>query len=145
MWLVSIGIVLDTPKRQGLDYGAQGQSCRSKPIFRPGRHGRNDSLLHNPFILEQVHALLKCCGIHTGWAAAQLVEAERLVKKRCDDKDHPFFLDKVLAGKIIIDTINYFAIRDGAVPEIDDGSTTSGELIAKLHPGRHCPRLDAAT
>lgn len=57
----------------------------------------------------------------------------------------PFYACKdlpvdALAGKIVIDTVNYFAVRDGDVPEIDDGSTTSGELIAKLLPSAKVTR-----
>jgi predicted dinucleotide-binding enzyme len=35
-----------------------------------------------------------------------------------------------LAGKIIIDTGNYYPPRDGHVAEIDDGTTTSSEMLA---------------
>src|SRR5262245_31815746 len=34
-----------------------------------------------------------------------------------------------LAGKIVIDTNNYYPQRDGRIPELDDGSTTSAELL----------------
>ena len=34
-----------------------------------------------------------------------------------------------LAGKPVLDTINYYPQRDGNVPELDDGSTTSTELL----------------
>lgn len=34
-----------------------------------------------------------------------------------------------LAGKIIIDTNNYYPQRDGHVPELDDESTTTSELL----------------
>ena len=32
-------------------------------------------------------------------------------------------------GKLVIDTNNYYPQRDGHFPELDDGSTTSGELL----------------
>jgi predicted dinucleotide-binding enzyme len=35
-----------------------------------------------------------------------------------------------LAGKVVIDTNNYYPQRDGQWPELDDGSTTSSELLA---------------
>jgi predicted dinucleotide-binding enzyme len=35
-----------------------------------------------------------------------------------------------LAGKIVIDTNNYYPTRDGRIPELEDGSTTSSELLA---------------
>ncbi|CAN5376701.1 NAD(P)-binding domain-containing protein [soil metagenome] len=34
-----------------------------------------------------------------------------------------------LAGKIVIDTNNYYSQRDGQLPELDAGSTTSAELL----------------
>src|SRR3954469_25767887 len=34
-----------------------------------------------------------------------------------------------LAGKIVIDTNNYYPQRDGRIPELDDESTTSSELL----------------
>jgi predicted dinucleotide-binding enzyme len=35
-----------------------------------------------------------------------------------------------LAGKVVIDTNNYYAQRDGQIAELDDDSTTSSELLA---------------
>src|SRR3954451_11986747 len=34
-----------------------------------------------------------------------------------------------LAGKIVIDTNNYYPKRDGRIPELDDESTTTAELL----------------
>jgi predicted dinucleotide-binding enzyme len=34
-----------------------------------------------------------------------------------------------LAGKVVIDTNNYYPQRDGQIPELDDESTTSAELL----------------
>ena len=39
-----------------------------------------------------------------------------------------------LAGKIVIDTGNYYAPRDGHVAELDDGTTTSSEMLASHLP-----------
>jgi 8-hydroxy-5-deazaflavin:NADPH oxidoreductase len=38
---------------------------------------------------------------------------------------------KPLAGKVVIDTNNYYPERDGRIPELDDESTTSSELLQK--------------
>ncbi len=40
-----------------------------------------------------------------------------------------------LAGKLVIDTNNYYWERDGHVPAIDDGGTTSAELLQAHLPG----------
>jgi predicted dinucleotide-binding enzyme len=39
-----------------------------------------------------------------------------------------------LAGKVVIDTMNYYPQRDGVVPELEDGSTTSSEILQELVP-----------
>jgi len=39
-----------------------------------------------------------------------------------------------LAGKVVIDTNNYYPERDGVFDELDDGSSTTGELLQKHLP-----------
>ncbi|MEV0392425.1 NADPH-dependent F420 reductase [Polymorphospora rubra] len=36
-----------------------------------------------------------------------------------------------LAGKVVIDTNNYYPERDGRIAELEDGSTTTGELLQR--------------
>jgi predicted dinucleotide-binding enzyme len=40
-----------------------------------------------------------------------------------------------LAGRVVIDTNNYYPERDGNVPELDDESTTTSELFQRHAPG----------
>jgi len=40
-----------------------------------------------------------------------------------------------LAGKVVMDTGNYYPERDGQLTELDSGSLTSCELLAQLLPG----------
>ncbi|MEU9743574.1 NADPH-dependent F420 reductase [Micromonospora chersina] len=40
-----------------------------------------------------------------------------------------------LAGKVVIDTNNYYPDRDGRFPELDDESTTTSELLQRHLPG----------
>jgi hypothetical protein len=42
-----------------------------------------------------------------------------------------------LAGKVVIDTNNYYPDRDGRIAELDDGSATSSELLARHLPESH--------
>ena len=42
-----------------------------------------------------------------------------------------------LAGKVVIDTMNYYPQRDGHVAVLDDGSTTSSELLQAHLPQSH--------
>ncbi|MEU7220891.1 NADPH-dependent F420 reductase [Nocardia iowensis] len=39
-----------------------------------------------------------------------------------------------LAGKVVIDTNNYYPDRDGSFPELEEGTTTSSELLQKHLP-----------
>ena len=39
-----------------------------------------------------------------------------------------------LAGKVVIDTMNYYPQRDGVVPELEDESTTTSELLQARAP-----------
>ncbi|MQT12932.1 NADPH-dependent F420 reductase [Segnochrobactrum spirostomi] len=39
-----------------------------------------------------------------------------------------------LAGKVVIDTDNYYPQRDGRIPELDAGTTTTSELLAEHLP-----------
>jgi len=40
-----------------------------------------------------------------------------------------------LAGRVVVDATNYYPRRDGHVAELDDGTTSSSELIAAHLPG----------
>jgi 8-hydroxy-5-deazaflavin:NADPH oxidoreductase len=42
---------------------------------------------------------------------------------------------EALGGRIVIDAMNYYPSRDGNFAELDDGSTTSSELLAAHAPG----------
>ena len=46
-----------------------------------------------------------------------------------------------LADKIIIDTTNYYPERDGRIPELDDESTTTSELLAAHLPSSHVVKM----
>ncbi len=46
-----------------------------------------------------------------------------------------------LAGKIVIDTNNYYFERDGHVAEIDEGSTTPSEVLQAHLPDSHVVKL----
>lgn len=42
-----------------------------------------------------------------------------------------------LAGKVVVDTNNYYPQRDGRIAALDDGSTTSSLLLAEHLPASH--------
>jgi len=41
------------------------------------------------------------------------------------------------SGKVVVDTNNYYPGRDGRWPALDDGTTTSSEMLAAHLPGAH--------
>ena len=43
----------------------------------------------------------------------------------------PNIAPRPLAGKVVIDTCNYYPQRDGQIPELDTGALTSSELIQR--------------
>ncbi|WP_129339378.1 NADPH-dependent F420 reductase [Cellulomonas endophytica] len=42
-----------------------------------------------------------------------------------------------LAGKVVLDTGNYYPQRDGQIPELDDESATTAELLQRRAPDAH--------
>jgi predicted dinucleotide-binding enzyme len=50
-------------------------------------------------------------------------------------KAYPAVPEDALDGKIVLDTGNYYPERDGRIKELDDGSTTSSELLQRRLPG----------
>ena len=40
-----------------------------------------------------------------------------------------------LAGRIVVDAMNYYPERDGHIAELDSGAATSSELVARILPG----------
>ena len=50
-------------------------------------------------------------------------------------KDYESVPADAVAGKVVIDTMNYYPNRDGQFEELDSGATTSSELLARHLPG----------
>ncbi|GAB2937529.1 NAD(P)-binding domain-containing protein [Rhodococcus aerolatus] len=46
-----------------------------------------------------------------------------------------------LRGKVVIDTNNYYPERDGQIPELDDESTTTSELLQAHLPESHVVKM----
>lgn len=42
-----------------------------------------------------------------------------------------------LSGRTVLDTSNYYPLRDGHVAELDEASTTTAELVQRALPGAH--------
>jgi 8-hydroxy-5-deazaflavin:NADPH oxidoreductase len=67
--------------------------------------------------------------------AAECAEAADLVVVAVPVKAYLGLPAAPLRGKIVMDTGNYYPERDGQLPELDRGSLTSSELLARQLPG----------
>jgi 8-hydroxy-5-deazaflavin:NADPH oxidoreductase len=66
---------------------------------------------------------------------AECAEAGDLIVVAVPVKAYPGLPAAPLRGKIVMDTGNYYPERDGQFPELDSGSLTSSELLARQLPG----------
>ncbi len=70
-------------------------------------------------------------------SAAQAAAAGDVVVVTIPLKNFPDVPVEPLAGKVVIDTMNYYPGRDGRIAELDSGSVTSSELLAAHLPHSH--------
>lgn len=63
--------------------------------------------------------------------AAEAAAAGDLVVVTVPLKAYRDIAAEPLAGKVVIDTNNYYPERDGQFPELEDGSATTGELLQR--------------
>jgi predicted dinucleotide-binding enzyme len=66
---------------------------------------------------------------------AECAEASDLVVVAVPVKAYFGLPAAALRGKVVMDTGNYYPERDGQLPELDSGSLTSSELLARQLPG----------
>jgi predicted dinucleotide-binding enzyme len=65
---------------------------------------------------------------------AQAAEAGDIVVVTIPLRAYPDVPAKPLAGKVVIDTMNYYPQRDGQIPELDSGSAPSSVLVQRHLP-----------
>ena len=65
---------------------------------------------------------------------AEAAQAGDIVVVTIPLKDYATVPVAPLAGKVVIDTNNYYPQRDGQIPELDDESTTTSELLQRHLP-----------
>ena len=70
----------------------------------------------------------------TAATASEAATAGELVVVTIPLRNYPTVPVSPLAGKIVVDTNNYYPDRDGRLAELDDGSATSSELLAAHLP-----------
>ena len=84
---------------------------------------------------DTLRDLVTSLGEHAEAAtAAEAAAAGDVVVVTIPMKSYPQVPVDELAGKTVIDTNNYYPNRDGGIPELDDGKTTSSELLAAHLP-----------
>lgn len=79
--------------------------------------------------------LLRAIG--PGVRAASVLDAARfgeVVVVAVPLKAYPSLPAQELAGKIVVDAMNYYPDRDGRIAELDSGDATSSELVARHIP-----------
>jgi len=94
-----------------------------------GAHGY-DVVISNSRGPETLAALVAELGPHA--RAATVVEAAKagdIVVVTVPLKNYRSVPVEPLAGKVVIDTNNYYPQRDGHIPELDNESTTTAELL----------------
>ena len=84
---------------------------------------------------ETLTALVAELGPHARAATAlEAAEAGDIIVVSIPLKNYLEVPVEPLAGKIVIDTNNYYPGRDGHIPELDNESTTTAELLAAHLP-----------
>jgi 8-hydroxy-5-deazaflavin:NADPH oxidoreductase len=96
----------------------------------------HDVVLSNSRGPETLAGLVAALGEHaTAGTPAEAAAAGDLVVVTIPLRSYRAVPVEPLVGKVVIDTNNYYPGRDGQIPELDDGSTTSSELLQA-----HLPR-----
>jgi predicted dinucleotide-binding enzyme len=98
----------------------------------------HDVVLSNSRGPETLADLVADLGPHARAAtAAEAAEAGEIVVVTIPLKAYREVPVEPLRGKVVIDTNNYYPQRDGHIAELDDGSTTSSELLQAHLPDSH--------
>lgn len=97
-----------------------------------------DVVLSNSRGPETLSELVQELGPHaSAGTATQAAEAGDIVVVTIPLKAYREVPVAPLAGKVVIDTNNYYPQRDGNIPELDDESTTTSELLQAHLPQSH--------
>jgi len=90
----------------------------------------HDVVLSNSREPETLAEVVAELGPHARAATpAEAARAGDVVVVTIPLRSYPQVPVEELRGKVVIDTMNYYPQRDGNIPELDDESTTSSELL----------------
>src|SRR3954447_19542861 len=110
--------------------GLIGSGNIASTIARLAVDAGNDVVLSNSRGPETLADLVAELGPHARAATAfDAAEAGDIVVVTVPLKSYREVPVDPLRGKVVIDTNNYYPERDGHIPELDDESTTTSELL----------------
>jgi len=110
--------------------GLIGAGHIGSQIARPAVANGYSVVISNSRGPDTLSALVAELGPRAGAATAvDAAKAGDLVVVTVPLKNYRAVPVEPLAGKIVIDTNNYYAERDGHIPELDNESTTTSELL----------------
>ena len=119
-------------------WGLIGSGNIGSTVARLAIAAGHDVVLSNSRGPETLAALVSELGPGARAATAQeAASAGDLVVITIPQKAYRDLPVDELAGKVVIDTMNYYPQRDGQVAALDDGSTTSSELLQAHLPQSH--------
>lgn len=116
--------------------GLIGAGSIGSQVARLAVANGHDVVLSNSRGPETLSALVKELGPRArAGTALEAAKAGDIVVVTIPLRNYRQVPAEPLAGKIVIDTNNYYPSRDGHIPELDDESTTTSELLQA-----HLPR-----
>src|SRR5919199_2309701 len=116
--------------------GLIGSGHIGSTVARLAVDAGHDVVLSNSRGPDTLTDLVDQLGPHARAAtAAEAAAAGDLVVVTVPLKAYTSVPVEPLAGKIVLDTNNYYPQRDGHIAELDDESTTTSELLARQLPG----------
>ncbi|TVT18639.1 NADPH-dependent F420 reductase [Amycolatopsis acidiphila] len=112
--------------------GVIGSGLIGSTVARLAVAAGYDVVLSNSRGPETLQELVGELGPHARPAtAAEAAEAGDFVLVSIPLKGYQDVPAAPLAGKVVIDTGNYYPSRDGRIPELDSGTTTTTELVQR--------------
>lgn len=111
-------------------WGLIGSGHIGSTVARLAVAAGHDVVMSNSRGPETLHDLVAELGPHARAATTdEAARAADIVVVTIPLGRHRQVPVEALAGKVVVDTMNYYPQRDGAIAVLDDGSTTSSELV----------------
>ena len=119
-------------------WGFIGSGNIGSTVARLAIAAGHDVVMSNSRGPETLEALVGELGDHARAATSeQAAEAGDVVVVTIPLKNYRDVPVDALAGKVVIDTMNYYPERDGQIAALDDASTTSSALLQEHLPASH--------